>query len=114
MPDLEWFVRDDLVQIAADRADHERPACRQILLRERRPQHGEASPAVVGQLEVHAGPGAAEPADELGHQPLARAAVHAGHDGEAGVEAEGEGGRPLLDHQARVLHRAPSAPTSGS
>jgi hypothetical protein len=73
------------------------------------PEHGEVAAVVLDDLEVDAGPAAAERADELTDQALALELAHARDDREAWVEVEREGVGSGLDHQALEVHTSSSA-----
>ena len=70
----------------------------------RRAEHGEVPAAALLQLEVQAGTAAAQRADELADQALALDAPDARHDGEPGVQIEGQGVLAGLDHKSFHAH----------
>ena len=58
-----------------------------------RAEHGEAAAGVLDGLEVDAGAGAGQGAEQLADQGVALDAADAGDDGQARVEVQGEGVR---------------------
>ena len=68
------------------------------------PEHREVPSAALLDLEVEAWTTAAERADQLAHQALSLHPPDPGHDGEPGVQIEGEGVLASLDHQTFDAH----------
>ena len=70
----------------------------------RGPEHGEVPTAALLELEVQPGRLPPEGADELADEALALDPSHPGHDGQPGVEIEGQGVLPGLDDQTFHAH----------
>ena len=77
------------------------------------PEHGQVAAVVGGQLDVDAGAAGAEGPDELADQALALELADAGDHRQPGVEVQGEGVAPGLDHHPARTAPAPVGMAGG-